>query len=289
MITTTRKVISYLILILSFSVIAFGQKETNENSAKIRAQEVLAEARKAVGLKTDVSSLKGFSILYEQVAETSTTDPNITTGEPMTEKIQIDTVLSDKIKINKSRKIGMSSATELKAVNGDVYEFQLDAYRNGAPFASKYINTNRPEDAQKKTSGINSLKWDLFLQLYPITLDASWFSPLEFKFIGVAESPDGKADILEAVSSDKVEYRCFFDKETHFLLMLTKTWTTEENKEAKDTYFFSDYKKASNLMYPHKIIRQSTRDSFTIENTISSITINTNPTFKPDFFDIKEK
>lgn len=284
-----RKPITYLVLILSFSVIVFGQKETKDNSAKIRAQEVLAQSRKAIGLKTDISSFKAFSISTELVLDVSSTDPGINTGVPMIEKIQTDAILPNKIKIYKARKIDEFSGFESETTNGDAYEFQRDSFNNGTPFQSEYENTNRTQDAHLKTAGIKSLKWGLFLRIFPITLDVSWFSPYEFKFIGVAESPDGKADVLEVVSPDKVEYRCFFDKESHFLLMLTKAWTTKENKEVKDTYFFSDYKKASNLMYPHKMIKQSTDDSFTFEKTINNLTITVNPSFKADFFDIKEK
>ncbi len=277
------------IAISTFSVVAFGQAERSDDPAIIRAQEVLDQARKVVGLKEDISKLKAFSIQIEQVSETSTTDQTVTTGGAMDEKVKIDAELPDKIKINKSRRIGMASASESETVNRDAYEFQLDSHMNGGLFVSRYINTNRPEDAQMGPLRIKLLQWDLFLRIFPITLDASWFNGLEFKFIGIAEAPDGKADVLQAVSSNNVIYRCFFDKETHFLLMLTKTSKNKENKKAKDTYFFSDYKRASNLLYPHKMIRQSTKDSFTFEFTINELAININPYFERNLFYIKEK
>jgi hypothetical protein len=50
--------------------------------------------------------------------------------------------------------------------------------------------------------------------------------PLEFTYVGEAESPDGKADVLDATGADDFAVRFFIDQETHLPLMLS--WMDEE-------------------------------------------------------------
>ena len=50
--------------------------------------------------------------------------------------------------------------------------------------------------------------------------------PLEFKYAGQAEAPDGKADVLEVQGPDGFTAKLFVDGKTHLPLMLT--WMDKE-------------------------------------------------------------
>lgn len=50
--------------------------------------------------------------------------------------------------------------------------------------------------------------------------------PLEFTYVGEAESPDGKADVLDAAGADEFAVRLFVDQQTHLPLMLS--WMDKE-------------------------------------------------------------
>jgi len=50
--------------------------------------------------------------------------------------------------------------------------------------------------------------------------------PLEFAYVGEAESPDGKADVLDATGTDGFAVRLFVDQQTHLPLMLS--WMDKE-------------------------------------------------------------
>ena len=47
------------------------------------------------------------------------------------------------------------------------------------------------------------------LVFFPITLKSPWVSKIEFSHIGNAESPDGRADVLEALVNKTTNTSCF--------------------------------------------------------------------------------
>jgi hypothetical protein len=118
-------------------------------------------------------------------------------------------------------------------------------------------------------------------------------------WVGTAESPDGKADVLEIKPVEGPLTRLFLDVNTHVPLMLT--WqgvaprmmiarrggdpppaaAPPRPQETTLRMTLGEYKTVNGLRLPHFITR-GTNDETTEEWTISSYRIN--PTFRADTF-----
>jgi hypothetical protein len=140
--------------------------------------------------------------------------------------------------------------------------------------------------------------------------------PDPIAWVGVAESPDGKADVLQFKTPDGVETRLLLDEKTHLPLMMQWTGTTQvfnrgnnggggrggnfpqdqapnqgrrgganrggaSVQQASLQMHLSDYKSANGLKFPYLI--QSGANEETTEELVVK-TIRVNPTFKPEQF-----
>jgi hypothetical protein len=138
--------------------------------------------------------------------------------------------------------------------------------------------------------------------------------PLEVTYAGEAESPDGKAHVLEAKLEGAV-FRLFIDQQSHLPLMLayrepaprmpqrpqpqpgqpapTREEMEKMMREARERaereppklqdveIFFSDHKKVDGVLLPHTI-RRAVDGNVTEELSIAKFKVN--PAFKPDTF-----
>ncbi|HSK71274.1 MAG TPA: hypothetical protein VK892_06235, partial [Pyrinomonadaceae bacterium] len=134
--------------------------------------------------------------------------------------------------------------------------------------------------------GISNLKRSVFPVLFPILLDSSDCFPYNFSYIGVAESKDGRANMIEAVSSDNITYRLFFDEKTNLLLLLTKTWINKANVKRELKYFYSNYKNIEGLQIASTV---KIEDGGKLIQTQEIKSLKINPTFKANFFNVKKK
>jgi hypothetical protein len=84
-----------------------------------------------------------------------------------------------------------------------------------------------PEQIEKQRAQLLTISRREFARL-ALGMFGSSFSPmpLEFKYAGQAESPDGKADILEVQGADGFTAKLFVDGKSHLPLMLT--WMDKE-------------------------------------------------------------
>ena len=75
--------------------------------------------------------------------------------------------------------------------------------------------------------------------------------------VGVAEAPDGRADVLEIAANDRTPLRLFVDQRTHLPLMLT--WGSEGvsqvERPAAVSLYLSDYRRVHGVMLPHTMRR----------------------------------
>ena len=120
---------------------------------------------------------------------------------------------------------------------------------------------------------------------------------------GVAEAPDGKADVLDVKPADAPEMKLFVDQSSHKLLMLTyeglmprvafnrngQRPTPEEIEKMRNTppqqvtfeVHFTDYKKVDGVLLPHTIT-QGTNGTVNEEFTIEKYKLNA--PLKPEQF-----
>ena len=125
-----------------------------------------------------------------------------------------------------------------------------------------------------------------------------WFlkSDAPVTYAGVAEAPDGKADVLEFKPEGAAPMKLFVDQESHRPLMLTyegvlprmimrqqgQRPTPEEIEKMRKeppqqvTYevHFSEYKKVDGVLLPH-LISQSVNGNVSEEFTIEKYKLNT--------------
>ena len=143
-----------------------------------------------------------------------------------------------------------------------------------------------------------------------LLLAAPASSPVEFTSAGQAESPDGKADVVDIKGQNNFAARLFLDAASHRPLMLTyrgvvpRMVVQTQTRRADDpppaaadphgppaaapagdlveiTVFLDDYRAVDGVRLPHHITR-SVDGKATEELTFKAIKVN--PAFKPDAF-----
>jgi hypothetical protein len=252
----------------------------SENDKKLKAEQILKQAKDTISKKINLADLKGFSIQTkrsEELSIASRPDRKI----QGTAETELSAMLPDKIRQTYTGDYSTNQSKTLLVLNGNQLHSKVDVFVDGKP-----VNTDFGAVTSKEGK-ISQLKYETFLTMFPITLDASWYTPLEFQYVGSAESKDGKADVIETALSNNTKYRLFFDQQTHLLLLMTQSWISKgTNKEIEKKYFFSDYKVVDGLLVAHKVIVE--RDGKVVEETeVKKFQVN--PTFKADFFEVKEK
>jgi hypothetical protein len=133
--------------------------------------------------------------------------------------------------------------------------------------------------------------------------------PIEFSYAGEAESPDGKADVIDVKGPSSFAAKLFLDKKDHRPLMMayrgaSPRMVVQTQRVQRGTplpegpghndaqappapdvvdisLFFDDYKSVDGVRLPHHLSRSV--DGQTIEE-LTCKSIKVNPAFKPDTF-----
>lgn len=273
------KVVSLLISFFCFS--AFAQKSDFQNP---KAQEILKKAKQALSKKIDLSAAKSFTANYESSSRVAYNDKILeANGNNELNLSSFDKIRAKKSFQHSANNKPTNTEQQESILNGEKFFFNTNVFKIDGEKIDFNVKSNVDENQLKKMK--ESLRAEVFYLFFPITLDASWYFPMNFTYVGIAEAKDGKAEILELVSPNKKNYRLFFDAKTYLLLMMTESWTNKENKSFENRYFFSDYREKDGLLVATKIIVEK-NGKVTEEKTIKDLKVN--PTFKPNFFDVKE-
>ncbi|HEU0173053.1 MAG TPA: hypothetical protein VFV58_02230 [Blastocatellia bacterium] len=270
--------------------------------AAAKAQQLIAQARAALG----GDKLKSLSVTG---AYRRTFGQAEITGE-----IDYDLLLPDKMmKTDTMNPMPSLEITRIEALNGDdVWE---DQQQHGGGGGMVFIRRGPggpgadPEKAQDMLRlGVRS-DFARLLIGWLLTTPSSF--PVEFSFAGEAESPDGKADVLDVKGPGKFAARLFLDQKTHYPLMLTyngkkpriitqtatagaprkpeemekrmKEMDAEADKQPDVEYriYLSDYREVNGVSFPHKLTR-SIENEVNEELEIKNVKIN--PQLKPEKF-----
>ena len=254
-----------LIFILILSLPAFAQ---NIISKQVKAQEVLEKVIKAVNKrKIDIAGLSMLS--SKQFTSLSDTEGNV--------EIKLEFSAPDKFFYDAYEHYTTNDAKSKIIINGEnvfaeISAFTGDHWQDFTQSSSKEDNLKTVKDAA-------------FECLFPVSFQTSWFYPFDFSYVGVAESKDGRANVIEATSSNKRTYRLLFDEKTNLLLLMIKTWTNTENQPRERKYFYSDYKEIDGL-YVATTIKVEDNGKLAEVRAIKSLKVN--PTFKANYFEIKK-
>ncbi len=287
-----------VLIALLFVAVAAAELFPNVSAqqAADKAQQILAAARAAIGGE----KLKSLQSLTVEGEFRRTMGPMETSGS-----MSIDMLMPDKILKSETMNImGSVEITRIEALNGDKAWEDQQQSGGGMVMIRRGGRGADPKGAEDMIRN-EALKTALgFLLTTPSSL------PTTFTYAGEAESPDGKADVLDAKVSVGPDLRLYFDQKSHRLLMLTykgkrprmitntrtdgppseeelqKRIKEAEEEAAKqpDVEYqtrFSNYKEVSGVWFPHTIskgIESETNEELNITK------VKINPSIKPEKF-----
>jgi hypothetical protein len=277
--------------------------------ADSKANELLAQAKSAIGGEKQIAKVKGLALGGTVVRAIG--------DRQMRGEIAIDLQLPDKmVRTDSISPMGDSAmvVTE-QGLNGDTL------IRNSrvlnAP-AGAMIRTPPPPapGSDAETQALRNSRAELARIAVGLLLTSPSALPVEFSYAGEAESPDGKADVLDVKGEGSFVAKLFLDKSTHRPLMLSYRGVSPRMivqtqrvpgpppatppaasggghaepgappaPELVDiNMFFDDYKAIDGVMLPHHITR-SVDGQPSEEWTFKTVKVN--PSFKTDTFSKK--
>jgi hypothetical protein len=296
---------------------AFGK----DNASASRAEEVLRQARAAIGGEAKIGGVRALSIKgkYRRVIQ----------EREMNGEREFDLVLPDKYMRTESVVIqGMgTSMTNSRAISGQDFWAEGGGGRAGGAVIMMRSDGKEPtaeDKARAEREQARQMRVELARYVLALLLTPTPSFPLEFTYFGEATADDGSADVIDAVGPEGFSARLFLDKQTHLPLMLSyrapkpRVFTmmqqggprggaagghgkTQEEllKEAREKMKeqgeakpeevemqirFSEYRESGGLLLPHRIA--SGPDGETTEEwEIKSYSVN--PQFKADKFQKK--
>jgi hypothetical protein len=293
-------------LLIAIMVIAAAVADifpgVSAQDAAAKAQQLIAQARAALG----GDKLKSLSV---------TGNYRRTFGQmEMTGEVSYDLLLPDKMMKTETMSPAPSlEITRVETINGDdVWEDQQQRGGGGGMMIFRRGPGGPGADPEKARDMMRQSVRSDFARLvigWLLTTPSSF--PVEYRFAGEAESPDGKADVLEAKGPGGFAARLFLDQKTHYPLMLTyngkkprvmtqtaapgaprnpeemekrmKEMEAEAAKQPEVEFriYLSDYREVNGVSIPHKMTR-SIEDEVNEELEIKNVKIN--PLLKPEKF-----
>ncbi|MBK9316121.1 MAG: hypothetical protein IPM55_18055 [Acidobacteria bacterium] len=178
---------------------------------KAKAIEILTRARAAIG-GPKLESLSSLSVAagYRRMMS----------GREMSGEVQIDLLLPDKIMRTETMSpIPSVEITRLEALTGDTsWTDQQTSGTGGAMVMIKRPGDNAPHGEQIR---LNALRADFARMTIGWLLKTPANIPVEYSHAGVAESPDGNADVINVTSPHGLNTKLFIDQKSGRLLMMT--------------------------------------------------------------------
>jgi hypothetical protein len=266
--------------------------------ADAKAEEILKAARTALG---------GDDALAKVQSATVTGSSRRIMGErEFSSDVTLDLLLPDKFKRTEEMSFGQGgpSVTRVSAVNGtEVWDDGTN--RGGGGFMMRMggpgVPGGGPGGAGREPTEEERARFKQFqerrMKSERARYSLIWFlkSDAPVTYAGVAEAPDGKADVLEIKPEGAAPMKLFIDQESHKPLMLTyegvlprmiirgqgQRPTPEEIEKMRNeppqqvTYevHFSEYKNVDGVLLPH-LISQSVNGNVSEEFTIEKYKLN---------------
>jgi hypothetical protein len=264
---------SIIFFVLTLSYSTFAQEIVSNDK---RAAEILTNAKAAVTKSDKLASITGLSINYKTSRISKFDKKEINS----TETISLHLIGLDKIRKDLFGEYETNTVNSSEIVNGEQFERNVEVFVEGQKLNAAF-SFSTPKEIEIKEQKESA--WKI---VFPLTLDLDLYPNLVFSFVGMAESKDGKANIVQTFAFNKT-FQFYFDQKTNLPLMMSEKRKTNENKETEIKYFFSDFRDEAGLTFPHKIISQSNDEKIgTSEIIIKSLKIN--PNFKSKFFEVKK-
>jgi hypothetical protein len=272
------RTVAVLMVGLSVSVglgrqVLAGQTQTDATPVLTKAREALGGEKKLTSIKTIVASgqtrqIRGenlipivFEINIELPAKYSRRDetPAVESGYSTT---------------------GFSSDDLIQLPPAAVPTMPPMAARPGGPPPPTPEQIAAQQAAQRK-SRVATLKQDyarLMLGFFAASTDAF---PLTFQRFGIAESPQGKADVITVLGPNNFTANLLINQQTNLPVMLSWVPLAPAGRggvtppaQPEQRLYFADYRDAGGVMWPHRI-RRAVGTETTEETTFERFKLNT--------------
>lgn len=293
--------IAILVIIAAMTELFPG---VNAQDAAAKAQQLIDQARAALG-GDKLKSLQGLS---------ATGQYRRTFGQmEMSGEVNYDLLLPDKMmKTEVMSPIPSLEITRIETLNGDdVWEDQQQhGAGGGMVMIRRGLGGPSADPKQAEAALRQGVRMEFARLLIGWLLTTPSSLPVEYSYAGEAESPDGKADVLDVKGAGGFATRLFLDQKTHRPLMLTynglkpRVMTQrvtgalrspeDAEKQMKEMeaeaaaqpivefrIHLSDYRNVNGISFPHKLTR-SIENEINEELEITKVKIN--PQLKPEKF-----
>jgi hypothetical protein len=257
---------------LCFSVAVAGQASTDATDVMAKAREALGGEKKLTSIKTVVASGQTRQVRGENlipiVFEINIELPGKYSRRDETPAVESGYTTS-----------GFSGDDLIQLPPPTIPVMPPGAARAGGPPPPSAEQIATMQATQRKTR-VATLKQDyarLMLGLFAASTDAF---PLTFKKFGIAESPQGKADVIAVSGPNNFMANLLINQQTHLPVMLS--WTPAApparpgmpaSTPAEQRIYFADYRDAGGVMWPHRIRRAVGADT-TEETTFDRFKLN---------------
>jgi hypothetical protein len=293
------------LVVLLVAAIAVAELFPNVSAqdAAGKAQQLIEQARKALGgekLKS-LNSLSATGSLRRKMGQME-----------MSGELQIDLLLPDKMmRVETMAMMGGVELTRMETVNGNtVWTDQQTGGGGGGMVMIRRPGGDTPHGQAMQQNAVRAESARTMLGWLLTTLSSF---PVEYSYAGEAESPDGKADVLDVKGANNFAVQLFLDQKSHKPLMLTykgrkarmmtrtvqgaprseeeikKEIAEAEAKAAAEPLveyqvIFNDYRDVSGVSLPHRLTK-SIENEINEEWEISKFKLN--PQLKPEKFEKK--
>jgi hypothetical protein len=289
--------VSFVLAVLTFVAQISGDSRT---------AELLAKARAALGGETRLAAVKSLSA--QGTGSRAMGEMQIS-GE-----LDLALQLPDKmLRSDSMSPMGDATIVTETGINGDTL-LRHTSIIGGGP--NMVIRTPPPpaHGSEAETQGIRASRAEMTRLALAFFLTSPESMPLEYSYGGEAESPDGKADVVEVKGPGSFVARLFLDQTSHRPLMLAYKGVAPRMSISTNTshdglppdparadraaqsglpepppvvdinMYFDDYKAIDGVLLPHHVTRSI--DGKTNEEwTFKTVKINT--AFAPDTFKAK--
>jgi hypothetical protein len=275
----------FLVMVMATTGATYPSAHLTDDKANgdtVRAQELLTQARNALG---GDAKIKVVQSLTASGKFRRTLGPQ---APEMSGEFDMEFLLPDKFKRTENMTMmgGAAQVTRIEGFNGDQMFFDSNSSGGGM------VVMRRPggDDPKMQAAQLHAMKADVARNLIAWLLTAPDSYQIQFTYAGEADSPDGKADIIDAKNADGFAVRLFLDQKTHQPLMLSykavvpkvvmrtmqapskeegEKQVKEMEKQAADDVakaqqtaqqseiqiFYTDYRPVDGVLLPHKISR----------------------------------
>jgi hypothetical protein len=197
---------------LCLSALVFSASQAQQAKEETaRAQELLSQARAALG-GDKFLKLQGF---------TANGNYRRLMGEmEISGELEINCLTPDKYLVTETfSPLPGAEITRIEAFNGG--EVWSDAQSNGGPGMVLRLGGSRKPTPEEQARRDTAIRANLVRSMFTFVLNAPATFPLEYAYAGVAEAPEGKADMLDIKGPDKFALRLFLDQKTRRPLMMS--------------------------------------------------------------------